>query len=88
MGVPKGEWHSLLRKKKRCKMTVWECMEMLGKDTPVRISERHKMLIVLPFSASDYKMYPEEFPRDVYEPILEKTAAWVDLVRMVICCEG
>ena len=69
-------------------MTVWECMEMLGKHKKVMIlTERGKKQIAERLSAYEYEQYSDEFPRDVFEAILEKTAKSVDLEEMTIYCE-
>ena len=69
-------------------MAVWECMEMLGKHKKVMIlTERGKKQISERLSAYEYKLYADEFPREVFEPILEKTAKTVDLEEMTIYCE-
>ena len=69
-------------------MTVWECMQMLGRHEKVTIlTERGKKKIAERLSVYDYEQYTDEFPRDVFEAILEKTAKSVDLEEMTICCE-
>lgn len=69
-------------------MTVWECMRMLGRHQKVTIlTERGKKKIAERLSAYEYEQYTDEFPRDVFEAILEKTAKTVDLEEMVIYCE-
>lgn len=70
-------------------MTVWECMQMLGQHEKVTIlTERGKRKIAERLSAYEYKRYADEFPREVLEAILEKTAKSVDLEEMTIYCEG
>ena len=68
-------------------MTVWECMRMLGHDEKVRISNG-KGFITEPISIFEFERYPDEFPRDVFETILEKQAKSIDLEQMIIYCEG
>ena len=68
-------------------LTVWECMEMLGRHEKVRISDGQKELTAEPISAYEYEMYADELPREVFEAILEKTAKSIDLDRMMIYCE-
>lgn len=68
-------------------MTVWECMQMLGRHKKVRINYGERELTSEPFSAYDYEQDDEEFPRDVFEAILEKTAKSVDLEEMIIYCK-
>ena len=69
-------------------MTVRECMEMLGKHKKVMIlTERGKKQISERLSAYEYKQYADEFPHEVFESILEKTAKTVDLGEMIIYCE-
>ena len=70
-------------------MTVWECMQMLGRHEKVTIlTERGKKRIAERLSAYEYEQYADEIPRDVFEAILEKTAKSVDLEEMTIYCEG
>ena len=69
-------------------MTVFECMLMLGRHEKVTIlTERGKKKIAERLSAYEYEQYADEFPRDVFEAILEKTAKSVDLEEMTIYCE-
>lgn len=69
-------------------MTVWECMEMLGRHEKVTIlTKQGKKQIAERISAYEYEQYPDELPRDVFEAILEKTAKSVDLEEMTIYCE-
>ena len=69
-------------------MTVWECMQMLGRNKKVTIlTERGKKKIAERLSAYEYEQYSDEFPKDVFEAILEKTAKSVDLEEMTIYCE-
>lgn len=69
-------------------MTVWECMEMLGRHQTVTIlTERGKKKIAERLSVYEYEQYADEFPREVFEAILEKTAKSVDLEEMTIYCE-
>ena len=69
-------------------MTVWECMEMLGRHEKVTIlTERGKKQIAERLSAYEYEQYADEFPRECFEPILEKTAKSVDLEEMTIYCK-
>lgn len=69
-------------------MTVWECMQMLGRHKKVTIlTERGKKKIAERLSAYEYEQYSDEFPKDVFEAILEKTAKSVDLEEMTIYCE-
>lgn len=70
-------------------MTVYECMEMLGRHEKVTIlTERGKKKIAERLSAYEYEQYAEEYPREVFEAILEKAAKSVDLTQMIIYCEG
>lgn len=70
-------------------MTVYECMEMLGRHEKVTIlTERGKKKIAERISVYEYEQYAEEFPREVFDAILEKTAKSVDLTQMIIYCEG
>ncbi|MBP3573910.1 MAG: hypothetical protein J6J71_04810 [Prevotella sp.] len=62
-------------------------MKMIGRHKKVRIRDGERELTAEPFSAYDYEQYAEEFPREVFEPILEKTAKSVDLGNMIIYCE-
>jgi hypothetical protein len=63
-------------------------MQMLGRHKKVTIlTERGKKKIAERLSAYEYEQYTDEFPRDVFEPILEKTAKSVDLEKMTIYCE-
>jgi hypothetical protein len=41
-----------------------------------------------PLSAYEYERYAEEYSRELFETILEKTAKSVDLEQMIIYCEG
>lgn len=69
-------------------MTVWECMQMLGRHKKVTIlTARGKKKIAERLSAYEYEQYTDEFPRDVFEAILENTAKSVDLEEMTIYCE-
>lgn len=69
-------------------MTVFECMQMLGRHKKVTIlTERGKKQIAERLSAYEYDQYIDEFPREVFEPILEKTAKSIDLEEMTIYCE-
>ena len=69
-------------------MTVWECMRMLGSHKKVTIlTERGKKMIAERLSNYEYERYADEFPRDVFESILEKTAKSIDLEQMIIYCE-
>lgn len=69
-------------------MTVWECMEMLGRHEKVTIlTERGKKKIAERLSAYEYEQYAEEYPREVFDAILEKTAKSIDLEEMTIYCE-
>lgn len=69
-------------------MTVWECMQMLGHHEKVTIlTERGKKKIAERLSNYEYERYADEFPRDVFESILEKTAKSIDLEQMIIYCE-
>lgn len=69
-------------------MTVWECMEMLGRHEKVTIiTERGKKKIAERLSAYEYEQYAEEYPREVFDAILEKKAKSVDLEEMIIYCE-
>lgn len=69
-------------------MTVLECMEMLGRHEKVTIlTERGKKKIAERLSASEYEQYADEYPREVFEAILEKTAKSIDLEEMTIYCE-
>lgn len=69
-------------------MTVYECLIMLGHDNKMRISDGNKELTAEPFSVFEFEHYTDEFPRDVFEAILEKTAKSIDLEEMIIYCEG
>lgn len=69
-------------------MTVFECMQMLGRHEKVTVlTELGKKKIAERFSAYEYERYTDEFPRDVFEAILEKTAKSIDLEEMTIYCE-
>ena len=69
-------------------MTVWECMEMLGRHEKVTIlTERGKKKIAERISAYEYEQYADEYPREVFEAILEKKAKSVDFEEMIIYCE-
>ena len=69
-------------------MTVYECMEMLGRHEKVTIlTELGKKKIAERISAYEYEKYAEEYPRKVFDTILEKTAKSVDLTQMIIYCE-
>ena len=69
-------------------MTVFECMEMLGRHEKVTIlTELGKKKIAERISAYEYEQYAEEYPREVFEAILEKTAKSIDLEEMTIYCE-
>lgn len=69
-------------------MTVWECMEMLGRHEKVTIlAESGKKKIAERLSAYEYEQYAEEYPREVFDAILEKTAKSIDLEEMTIYCE-
>lgn len=69
-------------------MTVFECMEMLGRHKKVTIlTERGKKKIAERISAYEYEQYSDEYPRDVFDAILEKKAKSVDLEEMTIYCE-
>ena len=69
-------------------MTVFECMEMLGRHEKVTIlTELGKKKIAERISAYEYEQYAEEYPREVFEAILEKKAKIIDLEEMTIYCE-
>lgn len=69
-------------------MTVWECMQMLGRHEKVTIlTERGKQKIAERLSFYEYENYSDEIPKDVFEAILKKTAKSVDLEEMTIYCE-
>ena len=69
-------------------MTVWECMQMLGRHKKVTVlTERGKKKIWERLSAYEYEQYADEFPREVFDAILEKTAKSIDLEKMTIYCE-
>lgn len=69
-------------------MTVWECMEMLGRHKKVTIlTERGNKKIAERLSAYEYEQYAEEYPREVFDAILEKKAKSIDLEEMTIYCE-
>lgn len=69
-------------------MTVYECMYMLGRHEKVTIlTERGKKKIAERLSAYEYEQYTDEFPREVFEAILEKTAKSIDLEEMIIYCK-
>ena len=69
-------------------MTVFECMQMLGRHEKVTIlTEIGKEKIAERLSAYDYEHYADEFPKEVFEAILEKTAKSIDLEQMIIYCE-
>ena len=69
-------------------MTVFECMQMLGRHEKVTIlTERGKEKIAERLSAYEYEQYADEFPREVFETILEKTAKSIDLEQMIIYCK-
>jgi hypothetical protein len=62
-------------------------MEMLGRHKKVTIlTERGKKKIAERLSAYAYE-HAEEFPREVFKAILEKTAKSIDLEQMIIYCE-
>lgn len=67
-------------------MTVWECMRMLGHDEKVRISNGNG-LITEPFSSFEFEHYVEEYPREIFDIILERQAKSIDLEQMIIYCE-
>lgn len=69
-------------------MTVYECMEMLGRHTRVRIFDGSAEITREPLSAYEYEMYAEEYPRHFWDAVIEKEAKSVDLVNMVIYCGG
>jgi hypothetical protein len=61
---------------------------MLGRHEKVMIlTERGEKKIAERISAYEYEQYTDEFPRDVFEAILEMTAKSVDLEEMTIYCE-
>lgn len=61
---------------------------MLGRHEKVTIlTARGKKKIAERFSAYEYEQYTDEFPRDAFEAVLEKTAKSVDLEEMTIYCE-
>lgn len=60
-------------------LTVWECMEMLGKYTKVRVRNGEIALVDEPFNLHDYKAY--DYPRDYYEPIMEQVVARVEFLH-------
>ena len=68
-------------------MTVWECMEMLGRHEKVRIFQGHKEVTSHRITAYEYENYPEEFSRELLDTILEKRALTVDLEDLIIYCE-
>lgn len=69
-------------------MTVYECMKMLGRHEKLTIlTKRGKKQIAERLSAYEYEQYADEFPRDVFGAILEKTAKSIDLEEMTIYCE-
>ena len=69
-------------------MTVFECMQMLGRHEKVTIlTERGKEKIAERLSAYEYEQYADEFPKEVFEAILEKTAKSIDLEKMIIYCK-
>lgn len=69
-------------------MTVLECMEMLGRHKKVTIlTELGKKKIAERLSAYEYEQYSDEYPREVFDAILEKTAKSIDLEEMTIYCE-
>ena len=69
-------------------MTVYECMEMLGRHEKVTIlTELGKKKIAERISVYEYERYADEFPREVFDAILEKKAKSVDLEEMTIYCE-
>lgn len=68
-------------------MTVYECMGMLGRHEKVRVFEGDKPLIAVPTSEYEFEQYVDEYSREVFDAILEKTAVTVDLVQMIIYCE-
>ena len=63
-------------------------MEMLGRHENVTIlTERGKKKIAEQISAYEYEQYADEYPREVFEAILEKKAKSIDLEEMTIYCE-
>lgn len=68
-------------------MTVWECMEMLGRHERVRIFQGNKELTSHRITAYEYEMQPEKFSRELFDTILEKRALTVDLEDLIIYCE-
>jgi hypothetical protein len=69
-------------------MAVFEFMQMLWRHEKVTIlTELVKNQIARRASAYEYEEYTDEFPREVFEAILEKTAKSVDLEEMIIYCE-
>lgn len=68
-------------------MTVYECMEMLGRHEKVTILTERGKKIAERISVYEYERYADEFPRDVFDAILEKKAKSVDLEEITIYCE-
>ena len=69
-------------------MTVYECMEMLGRHEKVTIlTELGKKKIAERLSVYEYEQYADEYPREVFDAILEKTEKGVELTQMIIYCE-
>ena len=69
-------------------MTVWEVTKMLGHDVNVRVFEGERELTNKPFNCHDFERYSDEYPRELFDAILEKTATKVDLEGMIIYCKG
>ena len=68
-------------------MTVWECMQMLGRHQTVRIFEGETEITAEPLSSYEYQLYADEYPTNLYNSILQKSAKSVDLEQMIIYCE-
>lgn len=69
-------------------MTVFECMQMLGRHKKVTIlTALGKKKIAERLSAYEYEQHADEFPREVFDTILENIAKSIDLEEMTIYCE-
>lgn len=64
-------------------MTVFECLEMLGKHNFYKIVDS-SIGCTDPISAYEVSTYSDEFPKDVWDVILEKPALIVDLESKII----
>lgn len=64
-------------------MTVFECLEMLGRHNFYKIVDS-SIGCTNPISAYDILTYSDEFPKHIWDVILEKTAHIVDLECKII----